>query len=393
MNLLEQIDAIGSRLHSEAYPQKNLDNTGILQQPPRCIPCEDETKRNALIATMRAQMAADVKCGIREDCLNNGQCIGCPFASPLPPPQIGLIIAARNEGRENRLARQAEAKPPFLEETIASARGQNKFLKNVCVVDDGSEKAEVLSGVQLLRNDEPMGCSGARHRGCVEGLDGCDSAAFLDPHMLIASRSFDRLARYAQIHRCFAYAGVTGHYSADLLRVKGFLKCKWTPGPQPKGFQRRTGMMGAAYVANVDQLKDMGGWIVLPVPVGSDEECMSVLCAKHRIPIFADCDVQNYHEFRRGSADKRSEVAHQQAAPFDILGRDFNLSIALFHRILFADATWNMFKQSLKAQGFNDTILSQAEEPEVLEYGSQLRERCAIGDAEFFFNFVPEGQP
>jgi hypothetical protein len=388
VSLLDEIDAVGM-IRRESSPAKPPVKSGD------CVDCHSEPFTQAELAQAALRKAAlTVKCGIRADCLKDGRCIGCPFASELPAPQVGLIIAARNEGRANRLARAPGAKPPFLEETVESFKAQNRFLKQTTAIDDGSDKPETVAGVNLLRNAEAVGCSGARHRGCLEGLDGCDTAAFIDPHMTSAPRSLDRLARYAQVHRAFAYAGNTGHYAVDLMNVNGLLKCKWiTWQTQPKGWRRSTGMMGAGYVARVDQLTEMGGWIVLPVPVGADEECMAVLCAKHGIPIVADCDTQNWHEYRRGSADHRPEVAHQQATPFDVPGREFNLSIALFHRILFEDSTWNMFKISLQANGIGGTIIAQAEQPEIIAYGASLRERCKMGDAEFFFNLMPKGTP
>ena len=333
-----------------------------------------------------------VACGIRSECLKGtpADCAHCPWLSALSPPKGVVVISSRDEGDDLRL-------------TIAAILTSSKFVKGVIVVDDASETPENVFGlgdaVRLIRLEENAGVAGARHRGIAVALESgdFDTGAIFDAHMKPADRGVDMILRYAQVHRCFCYAGVIGHLAADLRNVNGLFECKWINRGEVEAKKQRfhstTGMMGASYAFPLDIVSDMGGWIWFPGQWGKDEEAMSLLCLRHKIPIIADAETQNFHKFWYDPNDQSASAQAQPRRKFSIPQNRFLVNVAALHRIFFEDKTWEHFKPILAASGISDILIHEVEQPEIVAYGAALRERFKTSEAEFWMSFVPKGKP
>jgi glycosyltransferase involved in cell wall biosynthesis len=149
--------------------------------------------------------------------------------------------------------------------TLASALEQRDVDLEVVVVDDGSTDgtSTLLRDVEdprvrVVRNEKPLGESGARNRGIEEARGGW--IAFLDDDDLWAP---DKLAQQLQAlrrdTRVWAYAGV-------VLIDEGFRILSGEPPPPPEAviqaLRRHNAVPGSAsnVIAAADVLADVGGF-------------------------------------------------------------------------------------------------------------------------------------
>lgn len=280
-------------------------------------------------------------------------------------PTLSVVIASRNEAAR-------------LGETIASVR-ETAPNATVIAVDDASEPPERHG---TLRLPERQGVSGARASG-FEAVE-TETVAFTDAHMRFDPKALTTAARMAHELKACVYVGCNGHHAAELRVDQGIIRCKWTNPPLGSKAVLATGMMGACYVWRTDQLEAMGGWVRMPGFWGMDEEAMSILCAKHNVPIYALTLVENWHDFVRPQ-------------PFHVPGDHYVANIAAVYALLFERPVWDKMRERLSA-GFvldgahlrlSPEWAETLDGPEWQEYGRALRERCALDDAAFF-NQYPE---
>jgi len=325
-------------------------------------------------------MSTKPECGIAASCpvpVASRQCSACVYRSPLPPPEILVLMATRNERN-------------WLKRTCESVQKTTRWLSEIIVRDDGSDwPQEVPSGVILERNPEPIGCAASRHQ-LSHNLRGKKFAFFVDPHMEFQDRQLDCMARIAQLTGSIVYAGCNGHYACDLMREDGILRSKWRKREHVlalhKRYQEATSFMGACYCFPTDILAQLGGWLYLPGLRGWDEEAMSILALKHGLTILADTGVQSYHEFREQPGDPKSPKCEYAVPAYD-----FYLNLAFAYRIVFEDALWTTMQPALRSFGVPRKCLREAER-DGKEYGERVKERCKLNDLEFLLRIVPASE-
>ena len=279
----------------------------------------------------------------------------------LPPPRVSAVVAACNEAD--------------LSNTIESLRHAEPNLHEVIVVDDASDKPIPDA---TIRNETRRGVAVSRHIGCAEATG--SSVVILDAHMRFRPGGITGAARIAEARRAIVYIGCNGHRAARLTLEGGIVRCKWQGADKTDKAVLTTAMMGACYVVPRTVLDELGGWIGLPGLWGCDEEAMSILAVKHRIPIIALPSVQNWHEFRDAPD-----------VPYVMPYERYLVNIAATHRLLFEDATWARFKETLRGWVLDgrhvsipDYLFDEVEAPDMLQYGEALRATCELDDAAFF---------
>ena len=294
------------------------------------------------------------------------ECVPCKekmlAAMKADAPTASIVIASRDEGE--RLIRTVES----VQATLPGAE--------IVVVDDGSVVPVVpMSGVTLLRHETPQGCSLSRHAGLAASTGRV--VFILDAHMLFRPGDLDRMARYAAEHAAIVYACPEGYFGATLKQWNGLIFCKWDG--VPGGYVQTTGMMGACYVAQRAVWDRLGGWLVLPRQYGLDEEAMSLLAAKHNIPIICATMFHVEHHFRSVGE-----------TPYPPDPNGYFVNLATLYRLLFEDAAYQAFKPALRRFGCGDDAFAVAESPAWMEYGTRLRGTCPKSDLDLFLSFLPE---
>ena len=319
-----------------------------------------------------------IDCAARKQEVYISRCRSCKHYEARPPrepqripgePTVSVIITSCQEGEELvRTCQSIEVASPNLHELI--------------VIDDASDPPERTS---TRRNDEREGVARSRHLG---GLDATgDVVLLMDGHMRVKPGDIETVAKLAVETRGFAYAGCNGHYAARLTIEGGLFRCKWMQKPEQE-ILPTTAMMGAFYAVPRDILESMGGWIGLPGQWGMDEEAMSVLAARHNIPIHAHTGIQTWHWFR-----------DPPQRPYDFPVDRYLVNVAAMYRLLFDDPAWGMFKARLRRftwdtgyTSIGDDLMLEIEDPAVAAYGEQLRSRFAVNDLDFLMSPWP-GDP
>lgn len=291
-------------------------------------------------------------------------------APDVPGPDFtgSLIIPSLNE--DERLAR-----------TWLSARTVAPWVKQIGI-DDCSARPQ--PGCRL-RNARRSGVALSRHLGAA--LAEGEVLYFADAHMEFAATAFERVGRVARETHGFAYCGCNGHAAAALKQEGGLLRCKWIP--KPSGAQARTtAMMGAFYAVERSVLEAMGGWAALPGHWGQDEEIMSILAARHKVPITCVLDVENWHEFHN-----QPNVPDR---PYTLDSLKYLVNVAAVYRFCFDDRTWPLFRERLSSFSWDggqvrigDDLFGIVESPAMLEYGRRLRARFKTTDLDFLLEGWP----
>jgi len=280
---------------------------------------------------------------------------------------LSVVIAACNEDEE-------------LAATVESIRAATEGPVEWRVIDDASSRPQPYA---THRNARRIGSPRSRQLGCSQATGRW--VFFVDGHMKIPKGLPRRLVALAEATGGWAYCGCNGHRAAELRMVGGLLYSKWH-APTAPGVAQETGMMGAAYVIERARLNRMGGWIGLPGYLGSQELCMSMLAARHRVPITVDAGVETWHHFRN-DAELPYPPAHDL----------WLLNMACAYRLLFGDAAWAVWRRRLAVgwvakegeapRPIPESILREAERPDLLRYGEALRARFVVSDEEFMEPF------
>lgn len=167
------------------------------------------------------------------------------------PPVVSVVIPTRN--RRQRLC-----------VALRSALAQQAVALEVVVVDDGSQDdtSEMVRGladarVRLVRNESPLGESGARNRGIAEARGGW--VAFLDDDDLWAPQKLSRqLQALLRSGRDWAYCGDV-MVDSDLRILNG--ASPPSPGEVMQSLERHNSVpAGASNVIVNSKLLSRVGW-------------------------------------------------------------------------------------------------------------------------------------
>jgi len=284
--------------------------------------------------------------------------------------QDAMIIDKANAGKISFVI--SSYNEPDLENTLGSIVASTDGPIEMMVVDDASRIFWRLPPPEAaIRNARRIGSPRCRQLGCVKARG--DYVAITDAHMRFNPGQFRTLTAIAEATGGWAYAGCNSHKAAELrMMPDGLLYAKWF---KPEGRVQTSAMMGACYVIRRDVLMRMGGWIGLPGYLGSQELAMSILAARHNVPITVDTSLESWHQFREDN-----ELPYRPAPDL------FLLNMAATYRLLFDDPAWAMWRKRL-AQLMPESILRSAESPELLDYGQKLRARFVVSDKEFMERF------
>ena len=119
-----------------------------------------------------------------------------------------------------------------------------------------------------------------------------------------------------------------------------------------------------------------------------EEEIMSILAARHKVPITAVLDIENWHEFHN--------QPNLPDRPYALDQLKYLVNIVAVYRLSFGDRTWPLFRERLSSFSWDggevrigDDIFGIVESPAMLEYGRQLQSRFKTTDLDFLLEGWP----
>ncbi len=288
--------------------------------------------------------------------------------TPSAPP-IAVVIASRQEG-------------DALRRTVDAVKADRSNVRDIVVVDDGSEPPEPVFTVRMA---EPRGSARARRVGCASASEDCQVIVVMDAHMSFERRgTLDLLGAEAIKQQAVVYAVCNGHAGCVLRQDGGILVPKWANRKEREEARmpetpllRTTSLMGACYAFPRAVLERIGGWPALPGTMGWQELAVSLILARCGVPMFCHLAAHVRHDFR-------------EKPPFPCPAPAYWVNLAAAYRLAFSGRMWReVWRPRLaalrlqKGQGpVPEPCLQSVESGAFTRYRDALQERFTVEEVD-----------
>ena len=293
-------------------------------------------------------------------------------------PSISVIVTTHNEGGE-------------LERTLRSVAANTRFLREIIVVDDGSDDGSCVSlasgFVRVMRHAERIGVAYSRNEGSRSAQG--DVLCYLDAHQRVGSGCLDRCAQLALERNAITCPDIRDYgligwrlHGAEfqLCPHRGYFSARWRQWFALRRISPVSGLRAPPYMIprslydNVAWPRQLRGW-------GGSEALVAVKAFFTGTRILHMAGPLARHRFHRGSH-------------YDVSWDELYRNQAIIARVCFTNTTWlRYWLPQVFESHLTDDTRAVLDGPEVSTEHEAFHRKKIRMDREFWTELVRQPPP